>query len=72
MRKRKRRVNVLTERQHHVLKRIAMGKTADAIAVELGVTAPTIKDHIKRIFAKLGAVDRAHAVALAMRKGVLR
>jgi DNA-binding NarL/FixJ family response regulator len=61
----------LTERQRHVLRLIADGKTAKTIARELGVSTTTVLDHIERIKTHLGAANRANAVAIAIRKGLL-
>jgi DNA-binding CsgD family transcriptional regulator len=38
----------------------------------LGITADTVKTHLSKALAKLGAPDRAHGVALLMRRGALR
>jgi LuxR family transcriptional regulator, maltose regulon positive regulatory protein len=62
----------LTARQHSVLRLIAQGQTTGEIASQLGVTPNTVRDHIRLILAKLHARDRAHAVAIAMREGLLR
>jgi two-component system NarL family response regulator len=61
----------LTERQRHVLRLIADGKTAKAIARELGVSTTTVLDHIERIKTHLGATNRTNAAVIAMRKGLL-
>jgi DNA-binding NarL/FixJ family response regulator len=61
----------LTERQKHILRLIADGKTAKAIARELGKSETTVLDHIARIKKHLGATNRPNAVAIAIRKGLL-
>jgi two-component system NarL family response regulator len=61
----------LTERRRHVLRLIADGKTAKAIARELGVSTTTVLDHIERIKAHLGATNRTNAAVIATRKGLL-
>jgi DNA-binding CsgD family transcriptional regulator len=63
---------LLTARQHFVLRLIAEGKTTDEIAGQLGVSRNTIRDHIRMILAKLNARDRAHAVAIALREGLMQ
>ena len=71
------RVNVdpnaceLTERELSVLREIANGKSNHAIGKALYVSEETVKTRIKKILQKLGADDRAHAVALAVRRGYL-
>ena len=71
------RVNVdpnaceLTERELSVLREIANGKSNHSIGKALHVSEETVKTRIKKILQKLGADDRAHAVALAVRRGYL-
>jgi DNA-binding NarL/FixJ family response regulator len=45
--------------------------TNAVIATRLGITPATVKTHVERLLRKLGASDRAHAVANAMRMGML-
>ena len=61
----------LTARERDVLKLIATGKTNDAIAEELFVSPRTVTTHITRAYAKLGVTNRAEAVALALRAGLV-
>lgn len=61
----------LTQRELSVLREISNGKTNHAIGHALSVSAETIKTRVKRILEKLGAKDRAHAVAIAARRGYL-
>ena len=51
---------------------IAQGRTTEEMARQLGVSINTIRDHVRHILLKLHAVDRAHAVAIAMREGLIR
>ncbi len=62
----------LTGRELQVLEHVARGKTNKLIASELGITAETVKAHIKNILTKLKASDRTHAVALALRRGFMQ
>lgn len=64
-------VNPLSVRERDVLLRVAEGRTNNQIADELGVRPATVKTHLDRLFVKLGAPDRASAVAVAMRQGWL-
>lgn len=59
----------LTDRQLEIMRMVATGLTNDAIATLLGVTPETIKTHLSRAFHRLGARDRASAVAICMRHG---
>jgi DNA-binding CsgD family transcriptional regulator len=62
----------LTARQLQILQLIANGRTTAQIATELFLTTDSVKTHVRRALAKLGARDRAHAVALALCSGLLR
>ena len=42
------------------------------IALQLGISPETVKKHLNAIFAKLGAATRAEAVAIALRKQLLK
>ena len=51
---------------------MADGKSNAEIGRELFVSEDTVKTHARRLFRKLGARDRAHAVAAAFRAGLVR
>lgn len=59
----------LTGCEIQVLALVAQGMENGQIARRLFLGTPTVKTHIRRLLAKLGARDRAHAVALAFRAG---
>jgi two-component system nitrate/nitrite response regulator NarL len=61
----------LTPREHDVLRGLAEGKSAPAIAAELHVSTATVKTHLKTLYEKLGVSDRAAAVAESMRRGLI-
>jgi DNA-binding NarL/FixJ family response regulator len=60
----------LTPREAEVLKLIAAGLSNGEIAAALVVSGATIKTHVNRIFAKIGARDRAQAVRYAFEHGL--
>jgi DNA-binding CsgD family transcriptional regulator len=60
---------VLTERERDVLLMVAMGRGTSWIAAELGVSASTVETHVRHFLDKLGARNRAHAIALALHAG---
>lgn len=60
----------LTARESQVLKLIASGLSNAEIAESLVVSNATVKTHINRIFAKIGARDRAQAVRYAYERGI--
>ena len=61
----------ITYREIQILNCIAEGNSNKQIADILGISAQTIKNHVSSILCKLNANDRAHAVALAMRNGLI-
>src|ERR1700754_2631064 len=61
----------LTPRETQVLTHVAMGEANRDIAVALGIAEETGKAHMKSILAKLSANDRTHAVAIALRRGII-
>jgi DNA-binding NarL/FixJ family response regulator len=61
----------LSERELKVLRLVAEGVGNKEIGSCLAMSEDTVKGHLKRIFAKLGANDRAQAVALGLRRGLL-
>ena len=61
----------LTERELQVLRGMADGKSTAEIGRELFVSEDTVKTHARRLFRKLGARDRAHAVAAGFRAGLV-
>lgn len=62
---------VLTEREHQVLDGMSRGLSNAEIGRELYLSEDTVKTHARRLFRKLGAADRAQAVALGFRWGFL-
>lgn len=61
----------LSPRESQILQKIAYGATTKEVAHDLGISPHTVKTHLERIFEKLGANDRAQAVAIALRKGLV-
>jgi DNA-binding NarL/FixJ family response regulator len=61
----------LTPREIEVLAFVARGLGNKEIGAQLGTAAGTVKMHLQNILSKLGASDRAHAVALAVRRGII-
>ena len=48
---------------------IAMGNGSGAIALALAVSPSTVETHVRHCLDKLGASNRAHAIALGLKKG---
>jgi LuxR family maltose regulon positive regulatory protein len=61
----------LSEREHDVLHELSIGHSNKLIARKLGLSAPTVKFHVRNVFRKLGVHKRASAVAEAHRRGWL-
>ena len=62
----------LTRRQQEILESIMHGLASDAIAAKLGISTPAVNQHINAIRTKLGAANRTEAVAIALRKHLLK
>ncbi len=62
----------LTERELEVLKLLAAGDGNKQIGTKLGIAPGTVKAHIANLFTKLGAQGRTEAVAIALRRGLVR
>lgn len=65
-------VQKLTERQEVILSSIVRGLTNADIAHQLGIREDSVKEHLNLIFSKIGAANRAEAVAIALRRHLLR
>jgi DNA-binding NarL/FixJ family response regulator len=61
----------LTARELDVLRLVADGQSNKRVGLTLSISEETVKTHMKSILPKLGANDRAHAVALAIGRGIL-
>ncbi|MDQ1020179.1 response regulator [Streptomyces afghaniensis] len=66
------RLDSLTVREREVLVQVAGGHSNDEIAERLEVSPLTVKTHVNRAMAKLGARDRAQLVVIAYESGLVR
>jgi DNA-binding NarL/FixJ family response regulator len=62
----------LTSREIDVLRLIAAGNANKQIAGQLSIGEATVKSHVTNILSKLGANDRAHAVTIGLRRGIIQ
>lgn len=61
----------ITEREREILALVAEGMANKAIATRLDITERTVKFHVGELLGRLGATNRAQAVAIAQGRGLL-
>lgn len=61
----------LSKREAEVLTLVANGLVDKEIATELNIAYGTVRNHINKIVLKLAALNRTHAVALAIRNNLI-
>ena len=61
----------LSPREIEVLRLIATGNANKQIADQLCIGEATVKSHVTNILSKLGANDRAHAVTIGLKRGII-
>jgi len=61
----------LTAREIEVLQKVAQGCSNKDIAGEMDLSANTVRNYLANIMTKLRATDRAHAVTLALQRGLI-
>lgn len=61
----------LSLREIQILEHLSEGKSNKEIAGILSISEETVKTHLKRLYDKLGASDRAQAVAIALRQNLI-
>jgi LuxR family quorum sensing-dependent transcriptional regulator len=57
----------LTEREKEVLTLLAQGMQLEEIGQRLGIGSETVRSHVRNASDRLGAANRTHAVAIAIR-----
>jgi len=62
----------LTTREIEVLQLIATGNANKQIADQLSIGEATVKSHVTNILSKLSASDRAHAVTIGLKRGIIQ
>lgn len=65
-------IEPLTPRQEEILGSIARGLSNSDIAKELGITPTTVREYTIALFQKIGAANRSEAVAIALRKHLIK
>jgi DNA-binding NarL/FixJ family response regulator len=61
----------ITRRQRQILQLLANGGSTTAAARDLGLSEETVKTHTRNALARLGARNRTHAVAIALRDSLI-
>ena len=61
----------LSERESQVLQRLANGLTTEGVGKELFLSPATVRSYAENAIRKLGADNRVHAVAIALRLGLI-
>jgi len=62
----------LTAREVQVLRLAAWGNSNREVAAQLAIACEAVRMHMRRVLEKLGARDRAHAVTIALTRGILQ
>ena len=62
----------LSPRQRDILESITRGLTNAQIALQLDISPESVKTHIAKLFEKLGAASRSEAIAIALRRHLLK
>ena len=61
----------LSSREREVLEQLAAGRTTEDVAQALHISSVTVRNHIQRLLAKLGAHSRLEAVAIGIEAGII-
>ena len=62
----------LSARERQVLRYLANGRSNKEISNILVISENTVKAHVKSILTKLGAIGRAEAIAIAIKRGLIK
>ena len=65
-------IAALSPRQKEILASIVRGLSNPDIAKQLGISLDMVKEHVETLFQKIGAANRTEAVAIALRKHLLK
>lgn len=62
---------LLSRRELEVMRRISWGESTKEMAIQMEISDSTVKQYIKTAIQKLGATNRAHAIGVLFRMGIL-
>lgn len=63
---------LVTEKQAEILGLLCNGMHDKEVALHLGISYQTVKNHVSNVIQNLEATTRVHAIALALRKGLIQ
>jgi two-component system NarL family response regulator len=63
--------DALSQREIEVLRQLGTGNSNKMIADHLNLSEETVKAHMRSILSKLSANDRTHALAIALKRGII-
>lgn len=66
------KIESLTRRELEVLKNLTVGMYNKEIALKLGISERTVKNHVSNIFKKVGVADRTQAAVFAIRSHLVK
>jgi DNA-binding NarL/FixJ family response regulator len=66
------RTPALSSREREIMQLLAEGHTGDEVADQLFLSNQTVKTHIRNAVTKLEARNRVHAIAIALRDGLIQ
>jgi DNA-binding NarL/FixJ family response regulator len=64
-------IPVLTPREREVMALLAEGLKGSQVAKRLGISPDTVRTHVENAMEKLEARTRVHAIAIALRQGLI-
>ena len=65
------KIDSLTKREYEILVQIAKGKVNKDIADSLNICERTVKNHVFKIFKKIGVNDRTQAAVFAIKNNII-
>jgi LuxR family quorum-sensing system transcriptional regulator SinR len=63
--------SAITRRETEALKLASLGKNGGEIAIEMGISRETAREHLDSARVKLHALNRTHAVTKALKAGLI-
>ncbi len=61
----------LSERQKEILKQLTLGKSNLEVAEQFHISLSTVREHLHKIYSRLGVKDKPSAIVMALRGGIV-